>query len=70
MNDEGQVGLGAELSKNLFFFPEFIKRDLFIHLNLKVIDVSIGLHHTMILCKDPHEPNKTRVFGLGGSAFG
>jgi hypothetical protein len=29
MNDVGQLGLGEELGKILFFFPDFMKKDYF-----------------------------------------
>lgn len=29
MNDEGQLGMGQEISKVLFFFPDFMKKDFF-----------------------------------------
>lgn len=59
--------MGEELSKVLFFFPEFMKKDFFEQKNLKVIDVALGAYHTIVLCKDLNEKDKTRVFGIGSS---
>lgn len=67
MNDEQQLGVGEEIGKSLFFFPQFVKKDCFD--SLKVIDVSLGAYHTMVLCWDEKEQRR-RVFGFGSSQFG
>lgn len=55
MNGEGQLGIGGDheyLSKNLFFFPDFMKKDFFNEQGLQVLDVSFGTGHTLVLCLD------------------
>jgi hypothetical protein len=39
MNDQNQLAVGEELGKNLYFFPEFMKKDFFSTRGLQVIDV-------------------------------
>jgi Regulator of chromosome condensation (RCC1) repeat len=53
MNVEGQLGIGGDhevLSKNLFFFPDFMKKDFFSDKGLRVLDVSFGVGHTLVHC--------------------
>lgn len=53
MNGEGQLGIGGDLeylSKNLFFFPDFMRKDYFYDQGLLVLDVQFGLGHTLVLC--------------------
>lgn len=70
MNDQGQLGIGSEeLSKALFFFGDFMKKDFFYTRGLKVLDVSFGTHHTLVLCEDK-ATKKNRVFGCGSSELG
>jgi alpha-tubulin suppressor-like RCC1 family protein len=65
MNDGGQLGIGDELGKILYYFPDFMKKDnLPGGKNLKVIDVALGAFHTMVLCRDL-EKNCNRIFGFG-----
>eukprot|EP00347_Sterkiella_histriomuscorum_P000877 403374181 len=69
LNDQGQLGVGAELGSVLYFFPEFMKVDFFSIKKLKVIDVQFGFLHTLVLCYDP-QTNQNRLFGCGHSKFG
>lgn len=72
MNGEGQLGIGGDheyLGKNLFFFPDFMKKDFFSEQGLQVVDVSFGTGHTLVLCLD-RQTKKYRVFGCGSSKKG
>ena len=70
MNDHGQLGIGnVDMSKALFFLGEFMKKDFFQENKLKVLDVSFGSRHTLILTED-RETKRIRVFGSGASEFG
>lgn len=69
MNVEGQLGIGGDhevLSKNLFFFPDFMKKDFFNDKGLRVLDVSFGVGHTLVHCLDK-STKKYRAFGCGSS---
>ena len=69
MNTEGQLGIGGDhevISKNLFFFPDFMKKDFFNDKGLQVLDVSFGTGHTLVHCQDK-STKKLRVFGCGSS---
>lgn len=71
MNESGQLGVSQQdLSKNLFFFGEFMKKDYFTTTRgLEVVDCAFGLQNTLVLCKDPAN-NQTKLFGCGSSDFG
>ena len=40
------------MSKALFFFPDYMKKDFFYEKGLKVLDVAFGIHHTIVLTED------------------
>ena len=70
MNDHGQLGIGnPDLGKALFFLGEFMKKDFFHERKLKVVDVSFGAYHTLVLAQD-RPTGKRFVFGCGSSEFG
>jgi alpha-tubulin suppressor-like RCC1 family protein len=50
MNDYGQLGIGnPEISKALIFFGDYMKKDFFHERRLKVLDVTFGAYHTLVL---------------------